>query len=111
MHSGKSMRFGWHAILSVALSISLFAPRPAHALEICVETLNDLINGLNATLTPQADGTVTLRLVAQTYAWNGAQLAVLGNRLNLLGGYAPGCASRTVDPANTVINGLGSTGS
>jgi hypothetical protein len=107
MHSGKSMRFGWHAILSVALSISLFAPRPAHALEICVETLNDLINGLNATLTPQADGTVTLRLVAQTYAWNGAQLAVLGNRLNLLGGYAPGCASRTVNPANTVINGLG----
>jgi hypothetical protein len=80
---------------------------PGHALEICVETLNDLINGLNATLTPQADGTVTLRLVAQTYAWNGAQLAVLGNRLNLLGGYAPGCASRTVNPANTVINGLG----
>lgn len=94
------------AFLLVACTAALL-PRPAQALDRCVETLGDLVDGLHAAFTPQADGTVTLRLVAQTYAWNGAETVVLANRLNLLGGYAPGCGARTVNPANTVINGLG----
>lgn len=96
-----------HSLFAFAIACCAFVPRPAQALELCVESLADLTDGLHAALTPQADGTVTLRLVAQTYAWNGGEVVILGNRLNLLGGYAPGCGARTVDPANTVIDGLG----
>src|SRR5690606_20058894 len=39
--------------------------------------------------------------------WSGSELVILANRLNLLGGYAPGCGARTVNPSNTVIDGLG----
>lgn len=92
----------------LACAAIALVPRVASALDLCVESLGDLVDGLHAAFTPQADGTVTLRLVAQTYAWNGAETVVLGNRLNLLGGYAPGCGARTVNPANTVIDGLGS---
>ena len=94
------------AALVAGAWLVLAAPA-AFALDVCVETLGDLVDGLHAALSQQADGTVTLRLVAQTYAWNGAETVVLANRLNLLGGYAPGCGARSVDPANTVIDGLG----
>lgn len=83
-------------------------PRPAAALDRCVQTLGDLVDGLHQAAAFQADATVTLRLVAQTYAWNGSENLVLANRLNLLGGYNADCSARTVDPANTVIDGLGS---
>ena len=99
-------RFTIRAALVVGALLSIM-PRPALALDVCVETLGDLVDGLHAAFTPQADGTVTLRLVAQAYAWSGAETVILANRLNLLGGYAPGCAARTVDPSNTVIDGLG----
>ena len=75
------------AALVAGAWLVLAAPA-AFALDVCVETLGDLVDGLHAALSPQADGTVTLRLVAQTYAWNGAETVVLANRLNLLGGYA-----------------------
>ena len=82
-------------------------PRPADALEICVQTLADLVDGLDEVEQLQADGSVTLRLVAQQYDWNGVSLLLPISRLNLLGGYNADCSARTVDPANTVINGLG----
>ena len=103
----RTVRIVAHALVIAAFVGLMAVPRPARALDLCVETLADLVDGLHAALTPQADGTVTLRLVAQTYAWNGSELVVLANRLNLLGGYAPGCGARTVDPSNTVIDGLG----
>ena len=107
MHSGKSMRLDRCAILSIALSLCLLAPRPAAALDLCVQTLADLVDGLQQAQVYQQDGTVTLRLVAQTYAWSTGGTYILGNRLNILGGYNADCSARTVDPANTVINGLG----
>jgi hypothetical protein len=99
------------AIRFVLLAMVLFplAPRPASALEICVQTLGDLVDGLQEAqmFQPDLSGTVTLRLVAQTYAYTGALDIVLVNRLNLLGGYNADCSARTVDAANTVIDGLG----
>ncbi len=95
----------WAALLCGALAA--IAPRPAAAIEICVQTLADLLDGLDEAGQFQADGTVTLRLVAQQYSWNGTRLILPLNRLNLLGGYNADCSARTVDPANTVINGLG----
>lgn len=90
-----------------ALAALVVAPAPVVAVERCVQTLGDLVDGLHEAQVFHADGTVTLRLVAQTYAWNGSETIVLVNRLNLLGGYNGDCSARTVDPANTVIDGLG----
>lgn len=91
-------------IVAVALAA---LPAPVAALERCVQTLADLVDGLHQAQSLQSGGTVTLRLVAQTYAWSGSETIVLANRLNLLGGYNGDCSARTVDPANTVIDGLG----
>lgn len=97
-----------NAWFACALCLLMFAPRPAAALDLCVQTLGDLLSGLQQAQTPQSDGTVTLRLVAQTYAYGGAIERILVNRLNLLGGYSAGCTTRTVNAPNTVIEG-GST--
>ncbi|MBX3692299.1 right-handed parallel beta-helix repeat-containing protein [Dokdonella sp.] len=94
-------------VLAAATGLCVLAPRPAAALDLCVQSLSDLLSGLQQAQVPQADGTVTLRLVAQTYATSGDVSRILVNRLNLLGGYGPGCSTRTVDPANTVIDGAG----
>ena len=92
------------------IALGLCAARPAAALDLCVQTLADLLAGLQQAQVPQSDGTVTLRLVAQTYV-SGADInRILVNRLNLLGGYAPGCTARTVDPANTIIDGASTMG-
>lgn len=80
-------------------------PRPAAALDICVQDVNDLINGWHQAEVFQSDGTVTLRVVTGTYVLNGDTQVVLGNRINLLGGYSPGCSARTIYPANTIIDG------
>ncbi len=95
----------WFAMLAMALAIGL--PRPAAALDICVQTLGDLVDGLQQAQVYQQDGTVTLRLVAQTYNWSTGGTYILVNRLNLLGGYNADCSAVTVNPANTIINGLG----
>lgn len=95
-------------IVNIALAAALTAAAPsAFALDRCVQTLADLVDGLQQAQVFQSDGTVTLRLVAQTYAWNGSADVVLVNRLNVLGGYNGDCTARTVDPANTVVDGLG----
>jgi hypothetical protein len=94
-------------LAGLVLAILVAAPRPAAALDVCVQTLGDLIDGLHQATVFQSDATVTLRLVAQTYAWNGSEDLVLVNRLNLLGGYNADCSARTVNPSNTVIDGLG----
>lgn len=92
----------------LVLSLCLFGARPAHALERCVQTLDDLLAGLDeaARFQPDFSGTVTLRLVAQTYAYTGFRQISQVNRLNLLGGYNADCTARNVDAANTVIDGL-----
>ena len=91
----------------LACAAIALVPRPAEALDVCVQTLADLVDGLQQAQIFQGDGTVTLRLVAQTYTWTGSEDPILVNRLNLLGGYNADCSARTVDPTNTVIDGLG----
>ncbi|MBX3692298.1 right-handed parallel beta-helix repeat-containing protein [Dokdonella sp.] len=100
--SFKSLR---DAVLAAAMGFCALPPRPAAALDLCVQSQSDLLSGLQRATVRQADGTVTLRLVARTYVSGVAIDGVLANRLDLLGGYAPGCSTRTVDPANTVIDG------
>jgi len=102
----RSPRRGLHLLF--ALCALACGARPASALELCVQTLGDLLAGLDQAGQFQSDlsGTVTLRLVAQTYGYTGFRQITQVNRLNLLGGYNADCTARTVDAANTVIDGL-----
>lgn len=108
MPASSVLRLGRSLGLLSLVACLATAPRPAAALDVCVQELADLINGLNQAMLPQADGTVTLRLVAQHYVWTDADFNVLLlNRLNLLGGYNTDCTARTVNPANTILDGAG----
>ncbi|MGB4859715.1 MAG: choice-of-anchor Q domain-containing protein [Dokdonella sp.] len=99
---------------AIVLCACLGIVKPAAATEFCIQTLNDLTSTLQlATLAELGDNDVTMKLVAQTYTWNVSDNAsrtyASKNRLRILGGYSANCASRTINPDNTVINLTGST--
>lgn len=83
----------------------------AHAATLCVSDAPSLNSAL-ATYILQPDGsTLTIKLVQGTYAVGNAfgslNLVTYPNEigLQLLGGYTTGCATRVVNPANTVLDG------
>lgn len=97
------------ALLFTASSVASAAP-------VCVSTVPGLIAALS-TFPLLADGdTLTIKLVQGTYAVGNA----LGGHTNsaypnsvglqLLGGYTANCASRTINPFNTVIDGQNQAG-
>ncbi|MGN6520118.1 MAG: choice-of-anchor Q domain-containing protein [Dokdonella sp.] len=96
--------------------LCLFAGRAASALTVCVADTATLANALGAFNTAPDGTTLTIKLVKGTYAIGSTLGAVYYSSypesvgLKLLGGYTAGCASRTVDPTNTVIDGLGQSG-
>ncbi len=78
----------------------------------CVSNVNDLLQKI-ATFSTQPDGsTLVVKLVKGNYSIGngfGDVVRDSGSRavgFQLLGGYSPGCTSRKVDPANTVLDGL-----
>lgn len=84
---------------------------PARAGDFCVDSVAELVSAL-AAYNSQADGTVlTIKVVQGSYVVNGQIGATLLSAyprtvgLKVLGGYTAGCASRTLNPANTVIDG------
>lgn len=96
--------------------VCLSAGRPASAGTVCVADTATLANVLG-TFNILPDGTtLTIKLVKGTYPIGSALGAVYYSSypesvgLKLLGGYTPGCASRTIDPTDTVIDGLGQSG-
>ena len=108
-----------HAARCLALSALLAAmPAGAEGIDLCVDSVDGLRDALNTwTATPDAVP-VTIRLVRGTYAYDTAGGHTLGlfqaggnASLALLGGYAPGCGAREIDPRNTVIDGRGELGS
>ncbi|EGV19905.1 hypothetical protein ThimaDRAFT_0581 [Thiocapsa marina 5811] len=73
--------------------------------DFCVGNSRDLQNALvAATTNGEAD---RIALVKSTYAGNFRYESAEGQALELLGGYDPGCRSRTVDPTNTKLIGAG----
>jgi parallel beta-helix repeat protein len=77
----------------------------ATAATFCVSTAADLATSL---LTAESNGEDDLIHVIQgTYAGRFIYSATEEHRLTIEGGYLAGCASRVVDPANTVLDGLG----
>jgi hypothetical protein len=85
---------------------------PAQAASVCISTTSGLIQAINSFDTQPDGSTLTIKLVQGTYgignalgqSIRSAYPNVVG--LQLLGGYTVGCASRQINPANTVIDGL-----
>ena len=94
----------------IGLLIALLLPAFASATALCVNSAAGLTNAL-LTWNGMNGGSMTIKLVQGTYAWgNYLFFNQQATTLSVLGGYTASCASRTLNPLNTVIDGLGSGG-
>jgi len=101
-------------LLLLLLLLCGILPLPAaRAATVCVTNAGTLAAALDL-YDVQPDGsTLTIKMVKGTYAIGGALGAHHHTSyprsvgLKLLGGYTAGCASRDLNPVNTVIDGLG----
>lgn len=93
----------------------LAAAAPARAAEtICVDSVLTLTNAFAIAKTVDVPGGVQIQVVQGTYDLTGSALLdanrdVIRSALRLVGGYAPGCATRSPDAGLTVF-GSASTG-
>jgi uncharacterized repeat protein (TIGR01451 family) len=95
-----------HLTLGVLVYCALvLAHDRATAATFCVSTTSDLATSL---LTAESNGEDDLIQVVQgMYEGRFIYSAAEERRLTIEGGYVDGCLSRVVDPANTVLDGLG----
>ena len=92
------------ALLSGALALFALA-QPASAADFCVADAGALQTALTTAATNgQAD---TVKVVQGTYIGPFVYTSSERYALQVLGGYAAGCGSRTLDPANTTLQGDG----
>lgn len=91
----------------IALALLAVAPARAQTVASCNDTWPEIAAALSAAQTSPGDHVV--RVVQGAYNMTSSpDLDLHPNAsLRLLGGYAPGCGSRTVNPANTQITGQG----
>ncbi len=87
----------------LAVLFLLGLARPASAAVFCVATAVDLHNALTTAAANGQDDEI--RIVQGTYVGNFVYASTQANKLRVLGGYTSGCASRTLDPVNTVLDG------
>jgi hypothetical protein len=83
-----------------------FVAGGAWGAEFCVDNATNLQNALNTAAENSQDDTI--KVVQGTYSGNFSYSSSQGYGITLEGGYALGCASRVVDPANTTLDGGGS---
>lgn len=104
--STHSLRFRQLAVNISVLIGGLFGLSSAHALEMCVNNVALLKSALSF---GQIQSTpYTIKVVQGTYLMDAAIHTTLSTRTSIQGGYTANCASRDVDPANTIIDvGLG----
>jgi len=84
--------------------------RPATAaIDACVSSAAELSQQFQLAIVSSQD--ITLKVVRGSYDITGTQLVSSGMQrvpaVSLIGGYAPGCASRVIDPANTLFTASG----
>lgn len=98
---------------SVALAVLLLVIPPAlSAQTLCVSSVSQLLAAMDTFRQAPDDATVTVRIVRGSYAIGAAlgadNIFPAGQsvRLRVLGGYAAGCGSRILNPANTTLDGL-----
>ncbi len=91
----------------ILLASLLFAPAMASAQTItCANSWAAIVTALGNT--SGVGGEHEIRVVQGNYAMSGSVAITpeASATVRLLGGYAPGCGSRSVDPDNTEITGL-----
>lgn len=91
----------------LAASLALAVPA-AQAVEYCVASVSDLDGALQTA--ESASDTTVIKIQTGTYHLGGSYLEGTGvsgtiGSVQLLGGYAAGCASRTLYAGNTIFNG------
>ena len=93
-----------------ALILASVAAPAVHAAEYCVGSVAELDTALLVASLPTGQPTI-VKLRQGTYAVAQSRLAALSdyNALQLLGGYGADCATRTPNPANTILDGGGQT--
>jgi hypothetical protein len=78
--------------------------------DFCINSTSDLVSALNAAASNNEDDVI--RVVRGTYLTPGVPFTYFGFQedygLELLGGYAEQCASRILDPTNTILDGQNS---
>nr|MBP8290302.1 hypothetical protein [Chromatiaceae bacterium] len=88
-------------LLMAALLLGI--AQPALAEVFCVATAVDLQNALiRVAANGQGD---EVRIVQGTYVGNFVYASTEAQALSVLGGYTAGCAGRTLDPVNTILDG------
>ena len=94
----------WCRQLVLGSVIQLFVlTTNAVAATICVSSAAELTAALNtAAVNGQSD---SIRIVTGTYSGSFVYASIEAFNLLIEGGYAPGCGSRVVDPANTILDG------
>ena len=92
-------------IVYISLLLLFLTPTFSFAATFCVSNATELQTALT---TAQSNGEDdTIQVVQGTYNGNFTYAATEANNLAIEGGYTSGCASRVVDPANTVLDGGG----
>ena len=93
-------------ILSVVFSLitlSLFLVGAVQAATFCVSDATGLYNTLSQAASNGEDDTI--QIVQSTYVGNFIYASTEAFGVTIEGGYTADCASRKVDPANTVLDG------
>jgi len=81
----------------------LFSPIIAFGATFCVDDEAELQAALTTAASNGEDDIV--RIVQGTYLGNFLYASTEGNSLTVEGGYTEGCASREIDPVNTILDG------
>jgi parallel beta-helix repeat protein len=97
--------FRYGPFLSLILFALMLLPGPANAATFCVSTANELSTALFTAASNGEDDLV--QMVQETYEGAFVYTSQEARDLSIEGGYTAGCSSRTVDAANTVLDGMG----
>jgi hypothetical protein len=103
-----------HLIYPLLLGAWLLgATTPANAASVCVDTVSELLSAINDYDDQTGPSTYTIKVVRGTYAVGAGLISTVHDAgfeevtFQLLGGYSANCTSRTINPANTVIDAAG----
>ena len=103
-----------HLIFPLLLGAWLLgATTPANAASVCVDTVSELLSAINDYDDQTGPSTYTIKVVRGTYAVGAGLISTVHDAgfeevtFQLLGGYSANCTSRTINPANTVIDAAG----
>jgi hypothetical protein len=118
-NSGQTTVVVWeitvrHLIYPLLLGAWLLgATAPADAASVCVDTVSELLSAINDYDDQTGPSTYTIKVVRGTYAVGAGLISTVHDAgfeevtFQLLGGYSANCTSRTINPANTVIDAAG----